>query len=123
MRKLSRNLKEQNETLGAIHEEVKDADNIKMNLIHKIADKMILPIKGIVAIVDDLSARHAELKKEDVVSMSEDVMNHTKTITDLLDQMLDIPKKNRKDGEDKTASSVLDRVAGEESETKNRPNS
>lgn len=123
MRKLSRNLKEQNETLGAIHEEVKDADNIKMNLIHKIADKMILPIKGIVAIVDDLSARHAELKKDDVVSMSEDVMNHTKTITDLLDQMLDIPKKNKKDGEDKTASSVLDRIAGEESETKNRPNS
>ena len=33
---------------------------------------------------------------DDVQTMSEEMMVHTKAITDLLDQMLDIPKKKKK---------------------------
>ena len=93
---MSDTLKERNEELGAIHDHVKEADNTKMNLIHKIADKMIMPIKGIDGIVTELDEHHADLKKETVQSMSEEMMVHTKAITDLLDQMHDIPKKQKK---------------------------
>ena len=68
---------------------------MKMTLIHKIADKMIMPIKGIDGIVTELDNRRADLKKEDLKSMSDEMMAHTKVITDLLDQMLDIPKKKK----------------------------
>lgn len=93
---LSDSLKERNEELSGIHAHIKEADNVKMNLIHKIADKMIMPIKEIDGVVTNLDERRANLKKEDVNSMSEAMMAHTKTITDLLDQMLDIPKKKKK---------------------------
>lgn len=93
---LSETLKERNEELSAIHAHVKEADDVKMNLIHKIADKMIMPIKEIEGVVANLEEHRADLKKEDVSNMSEEMMGHTKVITDLLDQMLDIPKKRKK---------------------------
>ena len=93
---LSETLKENNEELAEIHAHVKEADNVKMILIHKIADKMIMPIKEIESVVDKLEERRANLTKEDVHMMSEEMMSHTKVITDLLDQMLDIPKKKKK---------------------------
>lgn len=93
---LSDTLKERNEELGAIHARVKDADNVKMKIIHNIADKMIMPIKEIEGVVTNLEGRRADLQKEDVQKMSEEMMGHTKVITDLLDQMLDIPKKKKK---------------------------
>ncbi|MBO7593158.1 MAG: HAMP domain-containing protein [Bacteroidaceae bacterium] len=93
---MSEVLKERNEELGAIHAQVTEADNVKMNLIHKVADKMIMPIKEIESVVDKLEERRANLTKEDVHMMSEEMMSHTKVITDLLDQMLDIPKKKKK---------------------------
>ena len=92
---VSEALKERHEELGAIHARVKEADNMQMTLIHKIADKMIMPIKGIDGIVTELDNRRADLKKEDLKSMSDEMMAHTKVITDLLDQMLDIPKKKK----------------------------
>ena len=92
---LSETLKERNETLGAIHEQVREGDNMKMNLIHKIADKMILPIKGIDSVVSELDEKRSSLTRENLQSMSDEVMTHTKSITDLLDKMLEIPKKNR----------------------------
>ena len=93
---MSEALKERNEELGAIHAQVTEADNVKMNLIHKIADKMIRPIKEIDSVVTHLDEQRANLKKEEMQSLSEEMMAHTKTITDLLDQMLDIPKKKKK---------------------------
>ena len=51
--------------------------------------------KGIDGIVTELDNRRADLKKEDLKSMSDEMMAHTKVITDLLDQMLDIPKKKK----------------------------
>ena len=93
---LSGTLKERNEELKAIHTQVKDADNMKMKLIHKIADKMILPIKEIEGVVSNLDERRENIQNEDIQAMSGEMMNHTKTITDLLDQMLDIPKKKKK---------------------------
>ncbi len=93
---LSETLKERNETLGAIHEQVREGDNMKMNLIHKIADKMILPIKGIDSVVSELDEKRSSLTRENLQSMSDEVMTHTKSITDLLDKMLEIPKKNRR---------------------------
>lgn len=92
---LSESLKERNEELGGIHAQVKEADNVKMNLIHKIADKMIMPIKEIDSVVTHLDEQRANLKKEEMQALSEEMMGHTKTITDLLDQMLDIPKKKK----------------------------
>lgn len=88
-------LKERNEELGTIHAQVQEADNMKMKLIHKIADKMILPIKEIESVVTELDGNHTNLQKEDIRTMSEAMMIHTKTITDLLDQMLGIPKKKK----------------------------
>lgn len=91
--KLSEALRERNEELDAIHTRVKEADDVKMNLIHKIADKMIMPIKEIEGVVTNLDAHRKNMKKEDIQAMSEEMMSHTKEITDLLDQMLNIPKK------------------------------
>ena len=82
--------------MSEIHAHVKEADNVKMNLIHKIADKMIMPIKEIEGVVTQLEERREDIQKEDITKMSEEMMGHTKTITDLLDQMLDIPKKRKK---------------------------
>jgi len=96
LNQLSDTLRERNEELEVIHAQVKDADNVKMNIIHNIADKMIMPIKEIESVVTNLEERHADLQKEDIQKMSEEMMEHTKVITDLLDQMLDIPKKKRK---------------------------
>ena len=93
---LSETLKENNEELAEIHAHVKEADNVKMNLIHKIADKMIMPIKEIEGVVNHLEERRESVTVDDVQTMSEEMMVHTKAITDLLDQMLDIPKKKKK---------------------------
>ena len=93
---LSDSLKERNEELSGIHAHIKEADNVKMNLIHKIADKMIMPIKEIDSVVTNLEEHRTNLKKEYIQTISEEMMAHTKTITDLLDQMLDIPKKKKK---------------------------
>ena len=93
---LSETLKENNEELAEIHAHVKEADNVKMNLIHKIADKMIMPIKEIEGVVNHLEERRESVTVDDVRTMSEEMMVHTKAITDLLDQMLDIPKKKKK---------------------------
>ena len=89
-------LKERNDELSAIHAHVKEAENVKMNLIHKIADKMILPIKEIEGVVTQLEEHREDIQKEDMANMSDVMMSHTKTITDLLDKMLDIPKKRKK---------------------------
>ena len=96
IQQMSQTLKERNDELSAIHEHVKEADNVKMNLIHKIADKMIMPIKEIEGEVTNLEERRADMNQEEIRSMSEEMMSHTKVITDLLDQMLDIPKKRKK---------------------------
>ena len=92
---LSDTLKSRNEELSDINAQIREADNIKMELIHKIADKMILPIKEIEGVITNLESRREHLKKEDVQPMSEQMMTHTKEITDLLDQMLEIPKKKK----------------------------
>lgn len=96
LNQVSEVLKERNDELSAIHAHVKEADNVKMNLIHKIADKMILPIKEIEGVVTQLEEHHEDIQKEDMANMSDVMMSHTKTITDLLDKMLDIPKKRKK---------------------------
>ena len=93
---LSETLKENNEELDAIHAHVKEADNVKKNLIHKIADRMILPIKEIGGVVSDLEERRSNVTKDDIQTMSDEIMVHTRMITDLLDQMLDIPNKKKK---------------------------
>ena len=94
--KLSDVLQERNEELGEINARVKEADDMKMKLIHKIADKMILPIKEIDGVVATLDEQRSNLKKEDLQTMSEQMMSNTKAVTDLLDQMLNIPKKKKK---------------------------
>ena len=92
---VSEELNARHEELGIVHARVKEADNIKMNLIHKVADKMIRPIKGIDGIVAELDERRADLQKSALQTMSEELMAHTKVITDLLDQMHDIPKQKK----------------------------
>ncbi len=94
--KLSDVLQERNEELAEINARVKEADDMKMKLIHKIADKMILPIKEIDGVVATLDEQRSNLKKEDLQTMSEQMMSNTKAVTDLLDQMLNIPKKKKK---------------------------
>ena len=92
---MSETLKSRNEELSDINAKVREAENMKMGLIHKIADKMILPIKEIEGVIANLEARRENLQKDDVQSMSEQIMTHTKAITGLLDQMLEIPKKKK----------------------------
>lgn len=93
MNQLSETLKERNEALGAIHEQVQETDNMKMNLIHRIADKMIMPIRGIAGVVTRLEEHCEEISQEDIDTMSDELMGHTKSVTDLLDQMYGIPKQ------------------------------
>jgi len=95
MNDLSETLKERNEELGAIHAKVREADNLKMNFIHKIADKMIMPIKGIDGGVAHLEENCENITKEETQTLSEQMMSHAKAITDLLEQMLEIPKKKK----------------------------
>jgi K+-sensing histidine kinase KdpD len=95
MNDLSETLKERNEELGAIHAKVREADNLKMNFIHKIADKMIMPIKGIDGSVAHLEENCENITKEETQTLSEQMMSHAKAITDLLEQMLEIPKKKK----------------------------
>ena len=95
--KLSETLQSRNEELSGINARVKEADNMKMTLIHKIADKMILPIKEIDGQVATLDEQRANMTQEDIQTMSDQMMVHTKAVTDLLDQMLEIPKKKKKE--------------------------
>lgn len=90
---LSENLQRRNEELSIIHQQTEEEDQMKMSLIHKIADKMVPPAKTIDIIVGNLREHYASITQEQLQPMSEQVLAQTKSMTDLLDRMLKTPRK------------------------------
>lgn len=90
---LSENLQHRNEELNIIHQQTEEENQMKMSLIHKIADKMVPPAKSIDIIVGNLREHYQSITPDRLQPMSEQVLAQTKTMTDLLDRMLKTPQK------------------------------
>ncbi len=90
---LSENLQRRNEELNIIHQQTEEENQMKMSLIHKIADKMVAPAKSIDAIMSNLRSHYESITPEQLKPMSEQVLIQTKSMTDLLDRMLRTPRK------------------------------
>jgi methyl-accepting chemotaxis protein len=90
---LSENLQRRNEELNIIHQQTEEENQMKMSLIHKIADKMVAPAKSIDAIMSNLRSHYESITPEQLKPMSEQVLTQTKSMTDLLDRMLRTPRK------------------------------
>lgn len=92
---LSDNLQRRNEELKVIHQQTEEENQMKMTLIHKIADKMVLPAKSINNIVSNLREHYETITPEELQPMSEIVLTQTKAMTDQLDRMLKTPRKEQ----------------------------
>lgn len=95
MTEVSDGLKKRNDELGLAYEHVREADRVRMNLVHRIADKMIPPVVAIDGVVTNLQ-KSPSLKQEVVQPLSQQLMAQIKTLTKLLDQLLTIPQNKDK---------------------------
>lgn len=91
LHRMSEQLHDQHEELNRVYEEVRAADNLKSNLIYKMADQMIPPAKAIDSVVTGLKKSSMPLQPKTLKLFAQKVLEYTKEITDLLDQIF---KKN-----------------------------
>lgn len=84
--KLSEELQHRNEELSATYEHVREADRIKTNFIHQMADKMIPPALFLDTAVDNMR-KNPRMKPAAFRQLSDQAMQSIRTITTLIDQM------------------------------------
>lgn len=83
-------LDEQNEALRLTREKVREADRLKSVLIHNMTDQMVQPVTRINNLVNTIYNEHAHLEHEEVVKMVNEMSEHTRTVTRLLDKTIEV---------------------------------
>lgn len=90
---LSTTLKERNVSLNDIYAQIQESDMMKTTILHKIADKMIPPVKIINSMVRNVHDNHANMKPEEILPVSDIILKQIKIVTDLLDKMTNVLQK------------------------------
>lgn len=88
MNQVSATLKERNEALQRVHEQVVEADRSKSVFLHNMTEQMQYPTQAIYTIVNTIREKQMTLGQEKIETLSKLMITHTKAITRLLDRIL-----------------------------------
>lgn len=86
-------LNKQNEALNEAYGHIQEADRVKTAFLLNMTDQMNEPVNEISKMVNSLAAHHTEMTHEQIVEMSQQMDNHSKIITSLLERVLDVSIK------------------------------
>lgn len=98
LEQMTTNLQERGAGLRAIYERAQEADRIKTTFLHKMTNQMIAPASSIEANVNSLCNQGDETQQGNVGNLVEDIQQQGKTITELLNNLLDMSDDRIKEG-------------------------
>lgn len=84
---LSDALKERNASLSAVYARTQEVNQAKDEVLHKIADKMVLPTKMIESTMEEIQEKFPNMTQEEITPLAETVMEHIETISHQVDIM------------------------------------
>lgn len=90
-------LDRQTEALRVAREKVREAEKLKSDFIHNMTDQMVQPVSAISSLVNTIHNGHDKLSHEEVVKMVNEMSDHTKTVTRLLDKTIEVSLNQQKD--------------------------
>jgi methyl-accepting chemotaxis protein/sigma-B regulation protein RsbU (phosphoserine phosphatase) len=93
LEKLKTTLSEHGDDLREAYRQAQEADHVKTTFMHKMTNQMISPAESIIQDVDTLCNISQETTQNEAWHLAEDIHHHGKTITDLLDQLLEESEK------------------------------
>ena len=90
-------LQEQNQALNDANVHIREADRVKSAFLRNMTDQMNEPVNEISKMVTHLAAHHQEMSHEQIAEMSNQMDLHSKTITNLLERVLDVSINKREE--------------------------
>lgn len=90
-------LDERNAELQTANEKAREADRLKSAFIHNMTDRMVAPVSTITRLVDDIRQNHNHLTHDEIAQMVDELRQQTMTVTQLLDQTIDVSLKKQPD--------------------------
>jgi len=98
LERLSDTLQQQGERLRETYTQAQEADRVKTSFLHHVTDQMQAPVGVINKDVHELCEHCRDLKPEEADRLVESLQTQSKTITELLDDLLNIAEGDRKKG-------------------------
>ena len=81
---------ERGEALRHAYEHTKEADKAKAAFMHSATDQLMAPVAVISDVVGKIYAEHTQLAHDEMEKMTDEIAAHTKTVTGLLDRMIEV---------------------------------
>lgn len=88
-------LDRQNEALRVAREKVREADRLKSVFVHNMTGQMVQPVTRIHTLVDTISKEHSHLDHEEVAEIVNEMAEHTRSVTQLLDKTIEVSLNNQ----------------------------
>jgi len=89
LQQLTSTLRENNVELQLTYNKAKEADRMKTAVLHNMTDQMTMPVNAISECVEALCASDDGDSAHDIDAMTAEIAKHGKTVTRLLDELLD----------------------------------
>ena len=92
-------LQERGEVLRSAYNEVQEADRLKTSFLHHMTDQMIPPVNQIDMDVKTLCDHIHDVEQDEAHRLTDDIQSQGKTLTELLNNLLDISQEKMKKNE------------------------
>lgn len=89
----TKGLMERKASLEAAYEHVQEANRVQSDFLSNMTDQMSQPLNDISASVADIQQHHQEMTQEDIRQHANQIQQHTLTVINLLDQILQVTIK------------------------------
>ncbi len=96
MRQKQDMLSRQNEALQEAYRQVRENENVKTMFLSKMTDQMVKPVDDVCQLTHQICKDYRTLSKVELTKIQIDMLSHTESITQLLDQLLNTPVQNNK---------------------------
>lgn len=93
IRQVNDAMKESNEALSIANEQAQEAERVMNAFIANVSDQMVQPVDAIQAMMAELRRGDQEEGHQQVAAMADQLQHHTKSVTTLLDRMLEVSQK------------------------------
>ncbi len=93
MRQQQEKLSKQNAELQKAYSEAQEYEDFKAVFIQKMTDQMVKPVDTISKSTNTICVNYDHLSKEEMEKLEADITTATETVTQLLDQLLNVPSK------------------------------